>query len=164
MNFNSKETVLRTSIWISVLFILLSSLTLVGSSEAAAGGSVAGTIYVRNYLGDYRAAGWANVTATDGVSVIRAHSESDGRYFMFLPTGNWRVTASMPGYDEVTKVVAVSDGSATSYDFYLQQSGVPIPEFHEYATMFITSISLVLVIVLMRRKRSLPLQLNRDYA
>jgi len=137
----------------------------VGIGEAAAGGSVAGTVYTRNYLADYRVTAWANVTATNGVSVVRASTGSDGRYLLFLPTaGNWRITASVPGYDEVTASIAISEGSGASYDFYLQQSGVPIPEFHEYATMFITSISLVLVIVLMRRKRSLPLRLSRDYA
>lgn len=152
---------MKTPVWLSALFVLLCSVVLMSNAAAAAGGSVQGTVYTRNYMSDYKTTSWANITATNGVIVTRARTDADGRYYMFLPTaGTWRVTANVPGYQEVTLVISVSDGSTAPGDFYLQESGIPIPEFHEYATMFITSISLLLMIILMRRRTVLPQQLN----
>ncbi|MEM2943112.1 MAG: carboxypeptidase-like regulatory domain-containing protein [Candidatus Bathyarchaeia archaeon] len=126
--------------------------------QVVAGGSmVVGTVYARNYMGDYRALGWANVTATDGHIVLRARTTSDGRYQLFLSTGSWELITSMPGYKPVSKVIAVPDGGTVTYDFYLEESGVPIPEFHEYAAPFITSICLLLAVLVLRR-RSLSTQ------
>ncbi len=113
---------------------------------------VVGTVYVRNYMGDYRAIGWANVTATDGNMVLRARTTSDGHYQLFLSTGSWELITSMPGYKTVSKVIAVPDGGTVTYDFYLEESGIPIPEFHEYAAPMMTSISLLLAVLLLRRR------------
>ena len=72
---------------------------------------------------------------------------------MFVPPGNYLVTAQMPGYIDQSTEVSVSEGGAVTHNFYLEQSGIPIPEFHEYATMLMTAVSLLLVIFIMRKRK-----------
>jgi hypothetical protein len=152
-----KVTGLRLHVLALGLTLLVSALLLSSSGQVAAGGSkVVGTVYAKNYMGDYRATGWANVTATDGNMVLRAWTTSDGRYQLFLGTGSWELIVSLSGYKTVSKVIAVPDGGTVTYDFYLEESGIPIPEFHEYAAPIITSISLILTILLLRRRTSTP--------
>jgi len=156
-----KVVALRLHILAVSLVLLTSALLLLASDQVVAGGSmVEGTVYVRNYMRDFRATGWANVTATDGVRAVRATITSDGRYRMYLGTGSWELITSVPGYETVSEVIAVPDGGTVTKNFYLEQSGVPIPEFHEYATPLITSISLLLVVLLMRRRTSLSPRLK----
>lgn len=143
------------------LVVLTSALLVLTIDEAVAGGStVEGTVYVRNYMGDYRAAGWVTVTATNGVTTVTARTPADGRYRFPLATGNWEITANLQGYKTVTETLAMPDGGHITHDFYLEQSGVPIPEFHEYATPLITSMSLLLVVILMRRRTILSARLT----
>jgi len=156
-----KVVALRPHILAVSLVLLTSALLLLASDQVVAGGSmVVGTVYTRNYMGDYRATGWANVTATNGDLVLRARTTSDGQYRLYLGTGSWELITDVPGYKTVSKVIAVPDGGTVSYDFYLEQSGVPIPEFHEYATPLITSMSLLLVVILMRRRTILSARLT----
>jgi hypothetical protein len=60
----------------------------------------------------------------------------------------------MPGYIDQTREVSVSEGGAVTLNFYMEQEGVPIPEFHEYATMLMMAISLLLVIFIMRKRKT----------
>jgi hypothetical protein len=145
---------LRTSIWLSALLVLSCLLIAFGLNQvvAGAGGMVQGIVRTRNAMGDYRTVGWANVTATDGLSVRRAIFSSDGGYYVYLsPAGMWTFTVNSPGCKTLTAVIAVSDGSTTKYDFNLEQSGVPIPEFPQYVTPLVTALSLLLVIALLRK-------------
>ncbi|MCK5627472.1 hypothetical protein KAI23_05840, partial [Candidatus Bathyarchaeota archaeon] len=64
------------------------------------------------------------------------------------------VTAQMPGYVDQAYEVSVSEGGSATINFYMEQSGVPIPEFHEYATMLMTAVSLLLVIFVMRKRNT----------
>ncbi len=148
---------MRISVWLSVLLLLSGLSLLLGLDQAiAGGGTVEGFVYARNYLGDYRQTGWANITATGGALVYTAQFNAGGHYFMILPAGTYTITASLPGYDVVTKTVSVSDGSATRLDFRLEQSGVPIPEFHQYATPLVVAVSLLLVMISVRKRTSVP--------
>jgi hypothetical protein len=154
---------LKISIWLTAFFVVSCFLLVLGIDQVAAGGGlVGGTVYVKNYMGDYRAAGWANVTATNGISApLRATMRSDGKYQVYLLEGTWTLTCSLPGYKTVTKAIAVSDGSTNlGIDFQLEESGAPIPEFSQYATPLVTALSLLLVIALLRKRISLQKGLN----
>ena len=73
---------------------------------------------------------------------------------MFVPPGNYLVTAQMPGYIDQAREVSVSEGGSATINFYMEQSGIPIPEFHEYATMLMTAVSLLLVVLIMRKRNA----------
>lgn len=145
---------MRTSIWLPILFLLSCTVLAATFEQASAGGSIQGTVYARNYMGDYRQTGWANITAAGASRVYAAQFNQGGYYTIFLPTGDYVVTCSLPGYEVVTRQVSVSDGSATSMNFYMEQSGVPIPEFHEYLTPIMASMALLMVLVLQRKRAS----------
>jgi len=146
------------------LLVGLSCFFLSGFDKAAAqgGGRIQGTVYVRNYMGDYRQLGSANITVTGGsISVPpQAVFTAGGFYHVDVPPGNYVITANVPGYKPQSFTISVSDGSSTTVDFRLEESGVPIPEFQEYSTLFITSISLLLVVILMRRRTVLSPRLR----
>ena len=125
------------------------------SRGAVGGGMVYGHVYGRNYMGDIKALTWANVTVTNGTYTRSTSSGGDGYYKMYVPVGEYTLTASLVGYNSSSTLFPVTNGSTTEYDFYLEQSNEPIPEFSVYAapmiSVFALSISLV---VLRRRKRS----------
>jgi hypothetical protein len=74
---------------------------------------------------------------------------------MFLPQGAYNLSVSPPGYKAYSQSVAISDGSATTINMYLYQSGVPVPEFPtqtlSLAVAFIITIGLLTKV--RRRKR-----------
>lgn len=105
-------------------------------------------------MGDYRETGWANITAAGEHGRFEGEFNMGGNYYMFVPPGNYLVTAQMPGYIDQSYDVSVSEGGSVSLNFYMEQSGVPIPEFHEYATMLMTAVSLLLVIFIMRKRNT----------
>ncbi|MGQ9542549.1 MAG: carboxypeptidase regulatory-like domain-containing protein [Candidatus Bathyarchaeia archaeon] len=131
-----------------ICLLAVSTIVTVSIGRVAASGAIQGTVYTRNYLGDYRATGWANITVTGGPSIYKAQSHMDGSYQIFLPAGTYTITVELPGYKPATKTVSVSEGSFTSLNFYLEESGIPIPEFTDYARpIFISMILLLLVAV-----------------
>lgn len=144
---------MRTSIWMPILFLLSFTVLAVNFEQASAGGSIQGVVSTRNYMGDYRKTGWANITAVGASSVYKPRT-SGSYYTFFLPTGDYMLTCRLDGYDVVTRQVSVSDGSATTLNFILEQSGVPIPEFHEYLTPIVASMALLMVLVLQRKRAS----------
>jgi hypothetical protein len=146
---------LRISILIALTLIFSFSMLALSANETFAYGGAAaigGKVYTRNYMGDYRETGWANITASGQHGVFQAQFNQGGNYYMFVPPGNYLVTAQMPGYIEQSMEVSVSEGGSVTHNFYMEQSGEPIPEFHEYATMLMTAISLLLVIFIMRKR------------
>jgi hypothetical protein len=145
---------LRTSIWMPILFLLSFTVLAATFEQASAGGSIQGTVYARNYMGDYRQTGWANITVAGTSNVYPAQFNQGGYYTVFLPNGNYMITCNLPGYKEINRQVSVSDGSATSLNFYMEQSGVPIPEFHEYLTPIMASMALLMVLILQRKRAS----------
>ena len=139
-----------------VLVFSFSVLTLSTNEALAVGGaaSIGGKVYTKNHMGDYRETGWANITAAGEHGVFEGQFNMGGSYYMFVPPGNYIVTAQMPGYIDQTKEITLSEGSSQSINFYMEQSGIPIPEFHEYATMLMTAVSLLLVIFVIRKRNT----------
>lgn len=152
-----KVSVLRISIIIALILAFSFSVLALSTDETlAVGGAAAigGKVYTRNHMGDYRETGWANITAAGEHGRFEGEFNMGGNYYMFVPPGNYLVTAQMPGYIDQAYEVTVSEGGSVSLNFYMEQSGVPIPEFHEYATMLMTAVSLLLVIFVMRKRNT----------
>ena len=152
-----KVSVLRISILIALILAFSFSVLALSTDETLAVGGAAGIggkVYTKNHMGDFRETGWANITAAGEHGVFQAGPNQGGSYELFVPPGNYLVTAQMPGYIDQAYEVSVSEGGYITYNFYMEQSGVPIPEFHEYATMLMTAVSLLLVIFVMRKRNT----------
>jgi len=114
------------------------------------GGYLHGWVYGFNYDNYLLPISWANVTATDGPSVFHAASDVNGGYEMFIPVGNYKVTVTEPGYVSYSTSVSVSGGSSSVINFYLEESHVPVPEFH--SELVSAGLALCLIAVLLRKK------------
>jgi len=143
-------------------FLLLASLSAVvavtqvsESRGAVGGGMVHGNVYGRNYMGDLKPLAWANVTVTNGTYTQTTSTAGDGYYMMYVPVGEYTLTASLVGFNSSSTFLPVTNGSTTEYDFYLEQSNEPIPEFSLYAVPVVSVFALwISLAVLRRRKRS----------
>jgi len=62
-------------------------------------------------------------------------------------------SAAGQGYRTYTVPLCVSNGALGAFNFYLKQSGVPIPEFPVAAVMLALSLAASLVILRRRRKQ-----------
>jgi len=149
----------RAYLLVCVLFASLSAIVLVGhvseSIAAVGGGMVHGRVYGRNYMGDLKPLAWANVTVTNGTYTQSASTAGDGYYMMYVPVGEYTLTASLVGFNSSSTFLPVTNGSTTQYDFYLEQSNEPIPEFSLYVAPAVSILGLWLSLaVLRRRKRS----------
>jgi len=143
-----------------LLGLLLASFTAVfvfshvsESRGAVGGGMVHGHVYGRNYMGDLRALVWANVTVTNGTYTQTTSTGGDGYYKMYVPVGEYTLTACLVGYNSSSILLPVTNGSTTVYDFYLEQSNEPIPEFSIYAAPVISIFALCMSLAVLRRRK-----------
>jgi len=145
-----------------LVFLLLASLSAIvilshvsESKGAVGGGMVNGYVYGRNYMGDLKPLAWANVTVTNGTYTQSTSSAGDGYYRMYVPVGEYTLTASLVGFNSSSTFLPVTNGSTTHYDFYLEQTNEPIPEFSLFAAPAASILALwISLAVLRRRKRS----------
>jgi aspartate/methionine/tyrosine aminotransferase len=72
---------------------------------------------------------------------------------MFVPAGTYNVTVVEPGYKAYSNVIAVSNGSASTINFYLEQSHVPVPEFPSGIVQALAVVAMSAALIAMRRKR-----------
>jgi hypothetical protein len=72
---------------------------------------------------------------------------------MYVPDGTYNVTVVEPGYIPYSNVVAVAPGSASTINFYLDESHVPVPEFPTGMATVLMVLSLAAVLVAARRTR-----------
>ena len=99
---------------------------------------------------------WAKVIATNGIAVFGASTGGDGYYGMYLPAGYYNVTAIEPGFVPHTIFVAVSDGSSSSINFYLEQSHIPVPEFQPQMMLAVIMAALTATLLAKRTRKRRP--------
>jgi hypothetical protein len=104
----------------------------VGVSAQPGGGHVFGHVYSFDQYDQLVPIAWADIVATNDQYTFTAYSGADGFYEILLPSGTYTLTVSEPGYVEYSLSVAVSNGSSSPLNFYLERSQVPIPEFSAY--------------------------------
>jgi hypothetical protein len=91
---------------------------------------ISGQVYTRNFMGDFRAGSWQTTTAQGATASIKAWGPYDGWYYTYVQPDTYTVTTDGPGYKSTSRtVVATWGGVAGGQDFYLEESGIPIPEF-----------------------------------
>lgn len=105
---------------VMTLFLSLFLLSIIGQ-VIANGAGIGGKVYVRNYKGDYRETGEANITAAGEHGVFQGQFNQGGNYHMFVPPGNYLVTAQKPGHIGQAYDVSVSEGGSVTLNFYMEQ-------------------------------------------
>jgi Carboxypeptidase regulatory-like domain len=118
----------------------------------AGGGEIVGFVYGFNYDDALLPIAWAPVYANNGRNTFVAYSSGGGYYDMFVPQGTYNVTVTQPGYVPYSSVVSVSPGSASTINFYLEESHVPVPEFP--SGMISVTAVLAIAAVLIAAKRT----------
>ena len=121
---------------------------------------ISGTAYVRNWMGDFRAGSWQDVTAQGATSTTRAWGPIDGFYYTYIKPDTYTVGASGPGLKSGSRTVVTTwGGVAGGQDFYLEQSGVPIPEFPAAGLLALVS-ALAASLYLLRWKKHTAIPLR----
>jgi len=116
------------------------------------GGYLSGQVLGFDYLNYLTPVAWAKVTATNGFYSLSTSTGGDGYYGMFLLAGTYNVTVTEPGFLLHTISVAVSDGSSSSINFYLNESQIPVPEFQPQ--MIPAALALALAATLLTKRAS----------
>ena len=120
-------------------------------SFGAGGGMITGSVYGFDMFDQLEPIAWATVRANNGQTTFVAYTSGGGYYQMFVPQGNYNVTVVQPGYLSYSTPVSVSPGSASTINFYLEQSHIPVPEFPSGVESAIVVLVLSAVLVAMRR-------------
>jgi hypothetical protein len=119
----------------------------------AGGGIITGTVYGFNWDDELRPIAWAPVYANNGPTTFTAYTSGGGYYEMYVPQGTYNVTVVEPGYVPYSSVVAVGPGSASTINFYLEESHVPVPEFPTGTVSAIAVLAFAAVLVAAKRTK-----------
>ena len=112
-----------------LVMLALGSRPTIAQAPPQGGGYVQGWVYGFDMYDELVPLVWVNVTASNGEYRFVASTGVNGSYAMFLPSGTYNLTVSAPGYQSYSRSIAVSNGSASTVNVYLYESGVPVPEF-----------------------------------
>jgi len=129
--------------------------TQVTPSEAQpiGGGVLRGQIWGYTWLDEATPLVWARVSAfVNGNLVAEVSTGVNGSYLMYLPLGTVTITVEYAGFIQQSKVVHVSEGGTTTLDWYLERSGLPIPEFTNYGIILVAAATVALCQILLRRR------------
>jgi len=139
--------------------VLILSTKLVGAQlqpqqqYGGGGGLITGSVYGFNMYNELEPIAWAPVYARSSQFSFTAYTGGGGYYQMYVPQGTYNVSVVEPGYVTYSNVVAVGPGSASSINFYLEQSHVPVPEFPSGMVSAITVLAMAAVVVAVRRTK-----------
>jgi hypothetical protein len=114
---------------------------------------ISGFAYTRNYMGDFRAGSWQSVTAAGATQTLTAWGPFDGNYYTYVQPDTYTVTAQGPGYQSASRTVVTTWGGISSgQGFYLEESGIPIPEFPATGLLALVSAPAGLIHILNRKR------------
>lgn len=145
--------VLVTMIAIGLLGVSSASAHTQPAQYYGGGGYVSGQVLGFDYYNNLLPIAWAQVTATNGLYALSSPTGDGGYYGMFLPAGIYNVTVTEAGFLPHTILVAVSDGSSSTINFYLEESHIPIPEFQPQLIPIILVIALAATLLTKRASK-----------
>ena len=119
----------------------------------AGGGMITGSVYGFDMWDELEPIAWASVYANSGQHTFVAYTSGGGQYEMYVPQGTYNVTVVEPGYLSYSSSVAVAPGSASTINFYLEESHVPVPEFPSGTVSAITLFALAAVLIATKRTK-----------
>ena len=125
--------------------------------------SIYGTIYQRNYMGDFVRASW--YTAELSGSPAATSATKDGDFFFYAPAGTYTLKVYLASPDPTDAVVTqertvvVTWGAlAGGNDFFMEEGGVPIPEFPAAGVlMLISALAASLYLLRWRKQAIVPM-------
>lgn len=128
-------------------------------------GQIAGFVWTRNWMGDFRAASWLEVSIAGAKASAKAYSY-DGSYSARLGPDSYTATAALvppgkdAGYKSASRTAVVTWGGDTKgQDFYLEESGIPIPEFPAAGIMaLVSALAASLYLLRWRRNTAIPVR------
>lgn len=135
---------LALGVVLAVLFIGVGTASAHNQPKQYGGGYVQGAVYGYNMWDELIPIDWAQITASNDIYTFKYSSYADGGYGFYLPTGTFNLTVEEAGFVAQSRTIAVSDGSSTTgFNFFLQRSNVPIPEFpmQFFAVLMIVAIA-----------------------
>jgi len=118
-----------------------------------------GQVIGYTYCNDWRSVSWTTVQFTAADGKIFNYYTFDGMYDAWLPAGSYTMStifwspAKQEGYKVYTTPIALSDGSVSVLNVFLEQSGVPIPEFPVAAIVLASALAASLFILRRRKKQ-----------
>jgi len=119
---------------------------------------IKGNVVGYTYCDDWRSVGWTTVQFTAADGTVFNHYTFDGWFGAWLNSGPYTASvifwspAKQEGYKVQTMPYLVSDGSFGAFNVYLEQSGVPIPEFPVAPIVLASALAASLFILRRRRK------------
>ena len=122
-----------------------------------------GTVYQRNYMGDFVLASWYTVELSGSPAATSA--TKDGDFFFYAPAGTYTLKVYLASPDPTDAVVTqertvvVTWGAgAGGNDFYMEEGGVPIPEFPAAGVlMLISALAASLYLLRWRKQAIVPM-------
>jgi hypothetical protein len=129
-------------------------------------GRISGFAYTRNYMGDFRAGSWLTSTIEGSTATYRSYTY-DGIYWAYVQPDTYVNTMALippgtgAGYTEQSKTAVVTWGGQTDgQNFYLEESGIPIPEFPLVGMLAAISAIGAAILLLKRQNRQIPLMIG----
>jgi len=124
---------------------------------------ITGTLYQRNYMGDYRTASWYTVELSGSPELTT--DSRDGFYEFWVPAGTYTLKAHLMAPDHTDAVtmqertVVVTWGAdAGGQNYYLEEGGIPIPEFPAAGVlMLISALAASLYLLRWRKQAIVPM-------
>jgi hypothetical protein len=121
-------------------------------------GLVSGIAYGYTWCDDWRTTSWIQVLFSGAPGMLNYYT-FDGRYQAYLPAGVWKMDVipwlagpKSPGYASQSMNVNVSEGTFSALNVYLEESGVPVPEFPTAIVVLASALAAALSILRRRRK------------
>jgi hypothetical protein len=118
-------------------------------------GLAQGVAYSYTWCDDWRTTSWVNVMFSGAPGAFNLYT-FDGVYQAYLPAGTWKMdvipwSPDGQGLYSQSFTLAISDGQVGGYNVYLEQSGIPIPEFS--TTLIVLASALAAALSIIRRKQ-----------
>lgn len=139
-----------------LVMLVLGSRPTIAQAPPQGGGYVQGWVYGFDMYDELVPLEWVNVTASNGDYRFVASTGTNGSYGMFLPTGTYNLTVSAPGYKSYSRTIAVSNGSSSTINVNLYESGIPVPEFPAQAISLLVILGLAAALLTKKATRRRP--------
>jgi len=121
--------------------------------EVDLNGLVSGNALAFTWSNEFRPVSWYSVNVVGASGASWNFYTYDGIYEAYLPPGTYKFTIGGPGVTAQTFSVVVSPGqSGVGQNVYLNQSGVPVPEFSAIGVVAFSALAASLYLLRRRRR------------